>query len=172
MSSSATPRGTAYAHYGARDFDFDLQLSRQFWEGDVVHTATIFRLDAVRTLVDEVYGETLAEEKSFFPPVEVTVVPNIGEVVTAFRLPGGVRHQSSSITLGFYLEELTAKACRPHDGDFVCYDAGQGPQFYELTGVDELLGSNTHAGVPFYVGAVGVLAGANAIPPGLAAWKR
>lgn len=169
---SQSPQRTAFTHYGFRDLDFDLKLSRQFWDGDTIHTASIFRLDAARTLVDEVYGETLAEEKTFFAPVEVVVVPNIGELVTSFRVPGGMRHQASSLALGFYLAELTAKACRPHDGDFVLYDSGQGGQFYELAAVDELLGTNTHAGIPFYVGAMGILQGAGTIPPGLAAWKR
>lgn len=168
---AARPNPQHHAHYTARDGDLDLQISRMFWGYDAVYKATIFRFDGIRSQVDDVYGETLAEEKIFFPPVEVTVVPNIGEVTNTFKVPGGVAHQQYNLTLGFYLQELQDKECRPHAGDFVLYDSGQGPQFFEMTVVDELLGNNTLAGVPFYVGALCVLKGGDAIPPGLAEWS-
>jgi hypothetical protein len=160
-----------HAHYTAQDLDLDLRISRMFWGYDAVYKASIFRFDPMRSQVDDVYGETLAEEKFFFAPVEVTVVPNIGEVTNTFKVAGGVAHQQYTLSLGFYLEELLTKECRPHAGDFVLYNAGQGDQFYEMAVVDELLGNNSHAGTPFYVGALCVLKGGDAIPPGLSKWQ-
>jgi hypothetical protein len=149
-----------------------LQLSRQFWGFDAPYTAILYRLDGIRTQVDDVYGETLSEEKIFFPPVEVTVVPNISEVVTTYQVPGGLKKRAYNLTVGFYLAELLEKQCRPHDGDFMLYNAGQGLEFYELGNVDELLGTNTLAGVPFYVGATAALVPGNAVPTGLAAARH
>jgi hypothetical protein len=156
-----------FAYYGPEDLNLDLQFSRQFWEGDVRYSCVLYRLDATRTQVDDVYGETLAEAKVFFPPVEVTIVPNIQAVVNSYVVPGGLAKQVANVHVGFYYAELIDKACRPHSGDFMRYDAGQGPSFYELANVDELLSNNTRAGVPYYVSAVGVLVGQNAVPAGL-----
>jgi hypothetical protein len=165
-----TPTERFDPFYGAQDFDFDLALSRSFWEGNEQNYVILYRFDGVRSQIDDLYGESLSEEKVFFAPVKLKVVPNIGEVVKSFKVPGGLRTQMQAVTLGFYLAEVMEKECRPRDGDFVRYDNGQGPMFYELGGVDELLGNNTHAGVPFYIGAVGTLVGANAIPQNLLTW--
>lgn len=164
---AALPGQPPYRHYGAQDLDQDLRRSRMFWEGDVQHTATIFRFDGLRSQVDEVYGETLGEEKVFFDPVEVTVVPEIGELTNKFKVPGGLAQQENRVVLAFYLAELQTKDCRPHTGDFVLWRE----KFYEMGPVDEILDSNTHAGIAFYVGAVCNLVSASAIPPGLANWK-
>ncbi len=167
-----TPRPQPHQFYSVEDADFDLALSRSFWEGEARHTATIYRLDSVRSQIDDVYGESLKEEKIFFPPVEVLCVPNIGELTNTFVVPGGAAKQLQGLVLGFYLAELEEKDCYPRKGDFVRYDNGQTPLFYELTLVDQLLGANTHAGVPFYVGVAGVIKGNDAIPQGLLTWEE
>lgn len=167
-----TPAPQPHQYYSYQDLDFDLALSRSFWESEARHTVTIYRLDAARTLMDDVYGESLGEEKTFFPPVEVLCVPNLAELTNTFVVPGGAAKQLQALTLGLYLAELEEKECYPRKGDFVRYDNGQGPFFYELVLVDNILGANTHAGVPFYVGVAGVIKGNDAIPQGLLQWDE
>jgi hypothetical protein len=157
----------SFSFYSPADLQLDLQLSQAFWRENGDYRGQLFRVDGVRSQVDDLYGEIESEGLVFFPVVEVQLVPNFGELLTQFRVAGGVRHQSQEVVFGFYLEEINRKQCRFHDGDFLRYPGTNGPTFYELAEVTELTQNAVHGGQPFYLSAYGVPVNAASLPPAL-----
>ena len=57
--------------FGAEDYNLDVEMGREWLEGDMNFTVILYRVDRYKTKTDDVYGETVKDGQKFLPPVEL-----------------------------------------------------------------------------------------------------
>ena len=57
--------------FGGEDFNLDIDMGRQWLEGDMNFKVILYRVDRYRTKVDDVYGEVLEDGIQFLAPIEL-----------------------------------------------------------------------------------------------------
>lgn len=60
--------------YDREQFRFDMELAREYIEGDMGQTIVLYRVDLTKTNQDDLYGETKSTNIIYMPPVEVPCV--------------------------------------------------------------------------------------------------
>jgi hypothetical protein len=56
--------------FGSEDYNLDIDMGREWLEGDMNFTVVLYRVDRYKTKTDDVYGETVSDGVKFLPPVE------------------------------------------------------------------------------------------------------
>jgi hypothetical protein len=56
--------------FGAEDYSLDIDMGREWLEGDMNFTVVLYRVDKYKTKTDDVYGETVSDGVKFLTPVE------------------------------------------------------------------------------------------------------
>ncbi len=57
--------------FGAEDYNLDVQIGREWLEGDLNFTVILYRVDRYKTNTDDVYGEVVEDGAKFLPPIEL-----------------------------------------------------------------------------------------------------
>jgi len=141
--------------FGAEDFDLDINMGKEWLEGDMNFTVVLYRVDKYRTKTDDVYGESVSDGIKFLPPVEFkafvqVVAPEnkwLGNSKIEQMEPGNIRvsvYQSS-------LDELNIDVSY---GDYLgYYETESRVRYYVVNNDGRVVSDNKHtyAGYkPFY----------------------
>jgi activator of HSP90 ATPase len=59
--------------FSASEFDFEMDIAREYLESDMNQTVVLFEVDLVKTNADDIYHEASKKNIRFKPPVELTV---------------------------------------------------------------------------------------------------
>ena len=70
MSNNKVPITRLGKFFGSEDFELDVDMGREWLEGDMNFTIVLYRVDRYKTKTDDVYGETVSDGIKFLPPVE------------------------------------------------------------------------------------------------------
>jgi hypothetical protein len=70
MSNNKVPITRLGKFFGSEDFELDVDMGREWLEGDMNFTIVLYRVDRYKTKTDDVYGETVPDGIKFLPPVE------------------------------------------------------------------------------------------------------
>lgn len=65
--------------FSKSDFDFEIELARDYLEQDMNQTVVLFEVDLSKTNTDDIYHEASKKNIRFKPPVELTVRYEISE---------------------------------------------------------------------------------------------
>lgn len=60
--------------YDREQFKFDMELAREYIEGDMGQSVVLYQVDLTKTNQDSLYGETKSDSIIYLPPVEVPCV--------------------------------------------------------------------------------------------------
>ncbi len=60
--------------YDREQYKFDIELGREYVEGDMGQTIVLYQVDLTKTNQDELYGETKTDSIIYLPPVEIPCV--------------------------------------------------------------------------------------------------
>ena len=71
MSEKLVPITRLGKFFGGEDFTLDIDMGREWLEGDMNFTVVLYRVDRMKTKTDDVYGEVIEEGIQFFPPIEL-----------------------------------------------------------------------------------------------------
>jgi hypothetical protein len=83
-------------------------MGREAIEGDGNFTVVLFRVDRQSTQSDSLYGEASKDGVRFFPPIELKVIPILGEPENkSYNQNGSARYlQDGPLTFGIYQAQL------------------------------------------------------------------
>ena len=90
--------------FSGEDFDLEVSMGREAIEGDGNFTIVLYRVDRENTEYDAVYGEASKDGIRYFAPVELKVVPILGEPENkTYNSNGTGRYlQDGPLTFGIY----------------------------------------------------------------------
>ena len=70
MSQNKVPITRLGKFFGAEDYHLDIDMGREWLEGDMNFKMVLYRVDRYKTKTDDVYGETVSDGIKFHTPVE------------------------------------------------------------------------------------------------------
>jgi len=145
--------------YGAfmsdNSFDLEVMYGREYLKTDMPFVVKYYRIDIIKTKVDELYDESKPADKKFFPPVKLNVMLEIEDGETKFLSENGIpRNDTGHLKFGVFQKELDEKKVEVSRGDYVSFNySGENERFYEIDEADNIndTTSKTIAGYkPFY----------------------
>ena len=109
--------------FSETDFLLEVEMGREFIEGDGNFTLILYRVDRTLSEYDEVYGEASKDGIRYLPPVELRVIPIISEPENkAYNPNGGVRYlQDGQLRFGIYDAQLNELKTEISYGDYIGY---------------------------------------------------
>ena len=115
MSQNKIPITRLGKFFGGEDFNLEVEMGREWLEGDMNLTLILYRVDRYRSSTDDVYGETVSDGIKFQSPVEfkalVQVMAPENKFMGSSKIeqfePGNIRisvYQSQLEELGIDIE--------------------------------------------------------------------
>jgi len=137
-------------------FNLDIMYGRNYLKSDVVHLIKIYRVNIIESKTHDLYGQSKAKDKKYFPPVAINAMVGIDDEKQEFygKSQGGiVREDTGPMLFGVYLDELKEKHLEINRGDIVEYNmSGERPRYYEVEDAQNVtdVTSQTIAGFKSY----------------------
>lgn len=121
-------------------FELDIMYGREYLKTDSPFKLKYYRIDVIKTKVDELYGESKPADKKFFPPVELSVMVDIEDGETKYQSENGIpRNDTGQLVFGIYLDELKEKGVEILRGNYVSFNfSGEKERFYEIDEADNV----------------------------------
>lgn len=123
MTKKRVPINRANKFFSAEDFGVEINMGREYLEGDLNMTVILFRVNREASETDSIYGETIKGGIRYHPPVEIKGSVN-------FKLPenkvynpnGSLRYlQDGPIELTVYQKQLEELDIDITYGDYIGY---------------------------------------------------
>ena len=116
------------------DYNLEVELGREWLEGDLNIIVVLFRIDLNKTIVDDLYGEAKAHEKHYHPPVELRVKIDIDESTTSYDvLKVSSRESQPKLIFSIFTQQLEEKNTEVSRGDIIGYNDGvKGVRYFEV----------------------------------------
>lgn len=118
-----TPITRINKFFSEEDFDLEISMGREAIEGDGNFTLILYRVDREMTESDNVYSEASKDGIRFLPPVELKVIPILGEPENkSYNKDGSMRYiQDGQLKFGIYDAQLTELKTSLSYGDYIGY---------------------------------------------------
>jgi len=124
MPDKRIPINRVNKFFSEEDFELEISFGREAIEGDGNFVVVLYRVDRDMTSSDDIYGEARKDEIRFFPPVELRVIPILGEAENkAYNSgAGSLRYlQDGPLTFGIYDAQLNDLDVTLSYGDYIGY---------------------------------------------------
>ena len=109
--------------FSEEDYNLEISMGRESSEGDGNFTVILYRVDREMSESDNLYGEASKDGIRFYPPVELKVIPIMGEPENkSYNKDGGMRYlQDGQLKFGIYDAQLTELKVTLNYGDYIGY---------------------------------------------------
>jgi hypothetical protein len=129
------------------DFELEIDMGREWLEGDINIKVILYRVDRTFTTKDEVYGEAGLDEIMFKPPVEIPV--SYGQSAPtnkSYNSDGSLRYlERGNLTLGVYQDTLDDLEVDISFGDYIAYPETETKIiYYTVVNDGKIFSDNTH----------------------------
>lgn len=116
-------------------FDLDVMYGREHLKVDSPFFINYYKINILKTKVDDLYGESKPADKKFFAPVKLNVMMDIEDGAGKFLSETGIlRDDVGNLIVGVFEEELKEKGIEVVLGDFVSINvSGQRERFFEIS---------------------------------------
>jgi hypothetical protein len=117
-------------------FDLDVMYGREYLKTDSPFYVTYYKINQIKSKVDDLYGEAKASDKKFFSPIKLNVMIDIEDGDLKFLSETGI-DDVGNLVFGIFEEELKEKQLEITLGDFISYNvSGQRERFFEIAKAD------------------------------------
>ena len=122
MSERLVPITRLEKFFGQEDFALELQMGREYLNGDLNFTLVLYSVDIQKTIKDDVYGEVINNGIQFLPPVEFKALVKINEATNQY-INGSklMQNEPGNMTFSVYNEELRELEIDIKLGDYIGY---------------------------------------------------
>ena len=141
--------------FGAEDYSLDIEMGRQWLEGDMNFTIVLYRIDRYKTKTDDVYGEVTEDGIQFMSPVELQGLVQI--MAPAHKLLGNSKveqQEPGNMKFSIYQKTLDDMGVEIFQGDYIGYYETEDRVRYYVVSDDGFVKSDnkhTYGGYkPFY----------------------
>ena len=109
--------------FSMEDFNFEVEVGREYLEGDLNMSVILYRVDRTQDFGDDLYGEAKKDEIRFLPPVEVHGMVTINPPDNkSYNPDGSLRYnQHGQMTFGVYNSHLDELDIDISYGDYIAY---------------------------------------------------
>lgn len=110
--------------FSAEDFNLEIELGREYIEGDINMIVVLYQVDREKSVTDDLYGEASKDDIRFKVPVELHVIATLAEPEnkTYNNSDGTLRYlQDGPLTFGVYDSQLKELDANISYGDYIGY---------------------------------------------------
>jgi hypothetical protein len=126
-------------------YDLDVMYGREYLKVDSPFYINYYKINILKTKVDDLYGESKPADKKFFAPVRINVMMDIEEGAEKFMSETGIlRDDVGNLIFGVFEEELREKGIDFILGDYVSINvSGKRERFFEIVNPNYVSDSTT-----------------------------
>jgi hypothetical protein len=124
MAKKIIPINRVNKFFSVEDFNLEIELGREYIEGDINMRVIIYQVDRNTSVTDDLYGEAGKDEIRFKVPVEIPVLPllNTPENKAYNESSGSLRYlQDGQLKFGVYDSQLKELDTEISFGDYIGY---------------------------------------------------
>lgn len=108
--------------FSGNDMSLEVELGREWLEGDMNFTLILYRIDRYKTKNDEVYGEALKDGIKFHPPIEFKAYVKILQPENKFIGSSSVvQTEPGNMNFSVYEKTLEEMGIEINLGDYIAY---------------------------------------------------
>lgn len=108
--------------FGGEDYELDIEMGRQWLNGDMNFTVVLYRIDRNKTKSDNVYGEVLEDGIQFLAPVELKGLVQVMAPTHKFLGNSKVEQQEpGNMKFSIYQKTLDEMGVEIFMGDYIAY---------------------------------------------------
>ena len=132
--------------FSQEDFGLELDMGREYLEGDLNMSVILYRIDKEATNVDSLYGEVNASELRFLPPVELLGLIKLELPENTTYSKGTMRIlEHGKLTFSMYQEQLDELGVDVSYGDYIAYPENEFTTKYFIVVNDgKIISDNAH----------------------------
>jgi len=155
MSNRVVPITRLGKFFGAEDYNLDINMGREWLEGDMNFTLVLYKVDRQKTNKDDVYGEALQDGIQFLPPVEFKAFVQVSAPENKYLGTSKIDQlEPGNIRISVYQSHLDELGIDVEYGDYVgYYETENRVRYYVVNNDGRVVSDNKHtyAGYkPFY----------------------
>jgi hypothetical protein len=108
--------------FGAEDYELDIDMGREWLNGDMNFTLVLYSVDNTKTKKDDVYGEVTSEGIQYKAPVEFKALVRIAEPNREYLGNSRIlQNEPGNLTFSVYNKELAELDIEIKLGDYIGY---------------------------------------------------
>ena len=141
--------------FGDNDFNLEIEMGKEWLDGDMNFTCVLYRIDRQKTKTDDVYGETVSDGIKFLPPIEFNAFVQVSAPEN--KMMGSTRMdqmEPGNIRVSVYQKTLDNLNVDINFGDYIgYYETETLVRYYTVNNDGRVVSDNKHtyAGYkPFY----------------------
>lgn len=133
--------------FGAEDYALDIEMGREWLEGDMNFTCVLYRVDRYKTEKDDVYGEVASDGVKYHPPVEFkafiqVMAPENKNVSNTSKI---VQMEPGNVRISVYQQHLDELNVDVSLGDYIgYYETEKRVRYYVVTNDGRVVSDNKH----------------------------
>ena len=133
--------------FGGEDFNLDIDMGRQWLEGDMNFKVILYRVDRYRTKVDDVYGEVLEDGIQFLAPIELNGLVQVMAPQNKFLGNSKVEQlEPGNMKFSIYQKTLDDLGVNIYMGDyFGYYESEDRVRYYVVSDDGLVVSDNKHS---------------------------
>lgn len=133
--------------FGGDDFNLEVEMGKEWLEGDMNFTVILYRVDKYKTKTDDVYGETVEDGVKFLPPVElkgyVKIVAPTDAKIGNSKI---VQEEPGNMTFSVYQSLLNDLDVDIKYGDYLAYyETESRVRYYNVVNDGRVVSDNKHS---------------------------
>lgn len=136
--------------FGSEDFELDVNIGREWLEGDMNFQVILYKVDRTKTVNDDVYGEAVKDGIQFLAPVSVNVYLKIEEATEQFLGNSKIiQNEPGLLKFSVYRKELEDLQVTIELGDYIGYWITESEvRFYSIVdaGIPDFDNKHTYGG--------------------------
>lgn len=166
MTQNQVPITRLGKFFGQEDFDLDINMGREWLDGDMNFTIVVYRVNKQKTNQDDVYGEALPQSIEFLPPISVNAYLQILQPDNSFLGNSKIlQNEPGNIKFAIYQKDLEDLQISISLGDYIGYWITENQvRYYSVVdkGIPNYDNKHTYGGYkPFYVSFIATPVTAN-----------
>ena len=132
--------------FGAEDYNLDVQIGREWLEGDLNFTVILYRVDRYKTNTDDVYGEVVEDGAKFLPPIELKGLVKIVAPTNQKLGNSKLRQQEpGNLNFSIYQKQLDELSVDIMFGDYLAYYENESRvRYYSVVDDGRVVSDNKH----------------------------
>jgi hypothetical protein len=132
--------------FSGEDFNLELDMGREYLEGDLNMSVILYRVDRQATDVDSLYGEVNSSELRFLPPIELVGLIKLELPENKAYSKGSMRVlEHGKLTFSIYQEQLDELGVDVSYGDYIAYPENEFTiKYFTVVNDGKIFSDNSH----------------------------
>jgi hypothetical protein len=132
--------------FGDQDFDLEVQMGREWLEGDLSFTLVLYKIDRKKTDQDDVYGESLKDQIQFHTPIEFKGFVSIEQPQNQdYGNSKLSQMEPGNLTVSVYQDTLDRLGTDIDYGDYIgYYETEDRVRYYSVVNDGRVVSDNKH----------------------------